>query len=187
MHIPRLIGIDVYIFKQTSPNYSGPMAYRVNPSAAKVTFVESQKTEKIMKIIITLSCCYSLESPHWELSDEYPFAMVFSQFQAFCHHFISTKLETSSKRVKETMLLVKTHWGLSVTDITEQCIFNTNAMLLQGWLFQGLDTVQTDLTSHYHGFHHIKVGWLGRYIKVIITWPGCCSDQLPIISSLHRG
>ena len=36
----------------------------------------AQKSKKKMKIILTLSSWYSLESSCWALSDEYPFAMV---------------------------------------------------------------------------------------------------------------
>ena len=49
---------------------------RVNTSAAKVTFIQCTKKQRNMKIILTLSCWYSLESSCWALSDEYPFAMV---------------------------------------------------------------------------------------------------------------
>ena len=43
---------------------SNRMDALLNPSAAEVTFVQSQKKQKNMKITITLSCWYSLESPH---------------------------------------------------------------------------------------------------------------------------
>ena len=37
-----------------------------------------------LKIIQTMSCWYSLDSPHWVLSDEYPDARVSTIFQVFC-------------------------------------------------------------------------------------------------------
>ena len=48
----------------------------LNPSAAKVTFIQCTKKQKIMKIILTLSYWYSLESSYWVQSNEYTFATV---------------------------------------------------------------------------------------------------------------
>ena len=55
-----------------------------NPSDAELNFIQCTKKQKIMKIILTLSCWYSLERSRWVLSDEYPFARVSVIFQVFC-------------------------------------------------------------------------------------------------------
>ena len=72
----------------------------LNPFTAESTFIEGTRTQKILKIISILSCWYSLESPHWVLSDEYPFARVSVIFQLFSHYFVMAKLATSIERVK---------------------------------------------------------------------------------------
>ena len=56
----------------------------LNPSTAVATFVQCIKKQKIIKTILTLSMWYSLDSSHWVLSDEYPFAMVSVIFQLCC-------------------------------------------------------------------------------------------------------
>ena len=71
----------------------------LNPFNAEATFVQSTQTLKPLKTMPTLSCWYSLESCHWVLSDEYPFARVSFFFHVFFHHFILAKLATSSIRV----------------------------------------------------------------------------------------
>ena len=45
-----------------------------NPSNAKATFIQSTVMQRILKIILTLSCWYSLDSSRRVLLDEYPFA-----------------------------------------------------------------------------------------------------------------
>ena len=50
--------------------------YKISPSAAEVTFVQYAKKQNDMKVILTVSCCYSLERSHWVLSHEYPSARV---------------------------------------------------------------------------------------------------------------
>ena len=52
-------------------------------SDAEVTFLQCTKKEKIVKIILTLSCWYSLESSCRALSYEYPFARVSNIFHDF--------------------------------------------------------------------------------------------------------
>ena len=74
---------------------------------AETTFVEGTRTQKPLKIIETLSSWYLLESSHWVLSDEYPFARVSVFFQLFSHYFVLVKLASSSIRVKGTQ------WELS--------------------------------------------------------------------------
>ena len=76
----------------------------LNPSNAKATFIQSTRMQRFLKTIETLSCWYSLESSHWVLSDEYPFARVSVIFQFFLHHFVLAKLATSSIRVNAFML-----------------------------------------------------------------------------------
>ena len=55
-----------------------------NPSSAEATFVLSTRMQRFLKTILTLSCWYSLESSHWVLSDEYPYARVSVIFQPLC-------------------------------------------------------------------------------------------------------
>ena len=57
---------------------------RVYPSNAEATFVQSTRTQSVLKTIETLSCWYSLDSSRWVLSDEYPFPRVSIIFQFFC-------------------------------------------------------------------------------------------------------
>ena len=53
-----------------------------------------------VKNISTLSCWYSLDSSRWVFTDEYRYARVSEMCQVILHHFILTKLDTSSIRVK---------------------------------------------------------------------------------------
>ena len=76
----------------------------INPFNAEATFVQATRMQKSLKSIQTLSCWYSFESSHWVLSDEYPFGRDSVIFQLFSHHFVLTKLATSSKRVKHNIL-----------------------------------------------------------------------------------
>ena len=76
------------------------IALAINPFNAEATFVQSTQTLKPLKTMPTLSCWYSLESPHRVLSDEYPFARVSVIFHVFFHHLVLAKLATSSIRVK---------------------------------------------------------------------------------------
>ena len=62
-------------------------------------------------IVLTLSCWFSLESSHWVLSDEYPFAMVSVISQLFV--ILLTKLATSSERVKGSLTCMP-HKGIHV-------------------------------------------------------------------------
>ena len=71
-----------------------------NPSNAEAIFIQSTRMQRFLKTILTLSCWYSLESSHWVLSDEYPFARVSVIFQVFSHNFVLVKLAFSSIRVK---------------------------------------------------------------------------------------
>ena len=68
----------------------------INPSNAEATFVQSTRKQRFLKIILTLSCWYSLDSSLRVLSDEYPFARVSVIFQFFLHYFVLAKLATSS-------------------------------------------------------------------------------------------
>ena len=56
---------------------------KLNPSNAEATFVQITKMQKYLKTILNLSSCYSLESSHRVLSDEYPFARVSAIFSYF--------------------------------------------------------------------------------------------------------
>ena len=56
----------------------------VNPSNAEATFVQSTRTQRFLKIILTLSCWYSFDSTCWVLSDDYPHSRVLVIFQVFC-------------------------------------------------------------------------------------------------------
>ena len=50
---------------------------------------------------------YSLESSHWALSDEYPFARIsIIFFKLFSHRFLLAKLATSSIRVKGSPVMI---------------------------------------------------------------------------------
>ena len=51
---------------------------------AESTFVQSTRMQRLLKTILTLSCWYSLDSSHWVLSYEYPFARVSIIFKVFC-------------------------------------------------------------------------------------------------------
>ena len=62
---------------------------------------KAQWYKDIWKKIKTLSCWYSLDSSHWVLSDEYPLPRVAVIFPGFLHHFVLTKLATSSIRVNK--------------------------------------------------------------------------------------
>ena len=77
----------------------------VNPSNAEATFVQSSRTQIFLKNIESLSCWYSLDSSHWVLSDEYPFARVSVIIQVFLHNFVLAKLAISSIRVKHCFSL----------------------------------------------------------------------------------
>ena len=73
---------------------------KLNPSNAEATFLRCTRTQKSLKTILILSCWYSLESSHWVLSDEYPFARVgFCDFSGFLHYFVFVELASSSIRV----------------------------------------------------------------------------------------
>ena len=56
----------------------------VNPFADEGTSMQCTKKQKIMKIILTLSYWYSLNSSCWVLSDEYPSARVSVIIHVFC-------------------------------------------------------------------------------------------------------
>ena len=73
------------------------------PSHAEATFVQSTGTQRLKKIILTMSCCYSLDSSRGVLSVEYPRARVSAFFHVFHFHFVLAKLITSSLTL---MLLV---------------------------------------------------------------------------------
>ena len=68
-------------------------------NAAVATLVQSTKMQRFLKIILTLSCWYSLDSSYWVLLNEYPYARVWVIFSPFLHHFILANLATSSVRV----------------------------------------------------------------------------------------
>ena len=68
---------------------------RVNPFNAETSFVRGTRTQRSLKIIWSLSCGYSLESSHWVITYEYPFARVSVIFQPLSHYFVLTKLATS--------------------------------------------------------------------------------------------
>ena len=53
----------------------------------EATFIQSTRTQRFLKIIETLSCWYSLDSSHWVLLYEYPFARCFSYFSSFLASF----------------------------------------------------------------------------------------------------
>ena len=55
----------------------------LNPSDAEGTFVQCTKKRDIMKIILTLSCRYALDSSRGVRSDEYPCARVSGISQLF--------------------------------------------------------------------------------------------------------
>ena len=61
-----------------------PVPLAFNPSNAEATFVQSTRTQRFLKIFLTLSCWYSLDSSRQVLSDEYPFDRVSVIFQVFC-------------------------------------------------------------------------------------------------------
>ena len=75
----------------------------INPSTAEVTFVQCTKKGKIMKIILNLS------SIHWKALAEYSQMSThlpgFLSFSGFLHHFVLTKLATSSISVKSNSSL----------------------------------------------------------------------------------
>ena len=76
-----------------------------NPPNAEATFFQSIRMQSFWKILIILSCWYSLDSSPRVLSDEYPCARISIIFQCFLHHFVLAKLATSSIRVNPCMLL----------------------------------------------------------------------------------
>ena len=70
-----------------------------NSSNAGATFVQSTRTQRLLKTIWTLSCWYSLESSLWVLSDEYPHPRVSVFFLVFSATFMLAILTTSCIRV----------------------------------------------------------------------------------------
>ena len=76
----------------------------VNPSNAEATFVQSTRTQILLKTIKSLSCRYSLDGSRRVLSDEYHMPG-FSDFSGFLHHFVLVKLANSSIRVKGDQLV----------------------------------------------------------------------------------
>ena len=83
--IPTWRGLDGFQKSlQSCPlDESSPSIGRVNPSNAGATFVQSTRAQRFLKIIQTPSCWYSLDSSHWVLSYEYPFARVSIIFRCF--------------------------------------------------------------------------------------------------------
>ena len=79
------LGTLIWSYRQFLFNWPAfvNMFWPLSPFAAVVTFVQCSKKQNLMKIILTLSYWYSLESSCWVLSDEYPFAMVLVIFQFF--------------------------------------------------------------------------------------------------------
>ena len=63
---------------EVSPDIKVPtsQSHHINPSNAEATFVQSTRTQNIMKIILNLSYRYSFERPCCILSYEYPCARV---------------------------------------------------------------------------------------------------------------
>ena len=57
---------------------------RVNPSNDEATFVQSTRTQCVLKTISTQSCWSPLDSSRVVLSDEYPYARISVIFQVFC-------------------------------------------------------------------------------------------------------
>ena len=71
-----------------------------NPSDAEVTFVQSTKKLKnsenhLNPVVLVFIGKLSRSTVRWV-----PICHGFSHFSAFCHHFMLTKLASSSKRVK---------------------------------------------------------------------------------------
>ena len=56
--------------------YCNMIVWHYNTINADATFIQSTRTQSLLKIILTLSFWYSLDSSHRILSDEYPFARV---------------------------------------------------------------------------------------------------------------
>ena len=71
----RSVIMNIYQFLSSSRN---------NPSNAEATFIQKTKMQTFLKIIPTLSCCYSLDSFRRILSDEYPYARISVINQLFC-------------------------------------------------------------------------------------------------------
>ena len=76
----------------------------IHPSNAEAIIIQSTRIQRFLKIILTMSCCYSLECSHWLLSYEYPHTLGFSHFSVLLHHLVLAKLATSSIRVKHSNL-----------------------------------------------------------------------------------
>ena len=84
----------------------------------------AQKKQNIMKIILTLSCWYSLGSSHWALLDEYPCARVSVIFQLFLFaSFCIVKLSTSSIMVKilHNRIHAKFHFQFPICKTRQWC------------------------------------------------------------------
>ena len=75
---------------------------------------EAQKCKDFSQTIEILSRWYSLNSSHWVLSDEYPYARV-STFFRFLHHLVLAKLATSSIRVPSSRLSWYPTTGINVS------------------------------------------------------------------------
>ena len=67
----------------------------INPSNAILGYIRlNHKDSKIFESLLNLVMLV--------LSEEYPYARVSVDFQLFLHHFVMTKLATSSIRVKNS-------------------------------------------------------------------------------------
>ena len=75
----------------------------LNRSNAEATLVLSTRIQRFLKTSIPCHVCINLESFHWTLSDEYPFARVSVILSGFLPPFVFAKSATSSIRVKTTI------------------------------------------------------------------------------------
>ena len=98
------------VFSQWSPDVHS------NHFNVEATSVQSTRTLRFLKTIITPSCWYSLDSSRWvrysQMSAHLP---GFQSFLRFLHHFVMTKLATSSIRFNEVFSRGNTYLLLDQT------------------------------------------------------------------------
>ena len=68
----------------------------LNPFNAEATFVQSTRTQRILKTSLTLSCWYSLHSSRRVLSVS--MCQGFNHFLGFLHNFVLAKLAISEHK-----------------------------------------------------------------------------------------
>ena len=97
--------------------YRQPPSRFINPSYAEATYVLSTRRQRFLKIFLTLSCWYSLDSPHVVLSNEYPYASNF--YYHGLPKFLQSRLQVVQNKMIRYVLNYSNRTHLVANDFNE--------------------------------------------------------------------